>query len=304
MKTIFTLLLVTSFALSIHAQDWVHSGSKWHYNWAYTNYNPEGYYDYTYVSDSMIANKSCHQLSAVKYTVSAIGNGQYHFDTLNTTSQFIYSSGDTIYFYYNNQQQWRAVYFLRAHVGDTLGVTNNPVVYPIVDTVGTVIINGIQLRYYTFHLADSCRGFVSRGKVIERIGMLEADIIPTWNDCANEYFGPFSIITCYQDDSFPVYNIYNIGSCKYFHYTSISDINPKLFSISPNPAQNQVTLKLDHITTDMTVSICDIRGKLIQKIPIETTETSIPVTNLANGVYLLTVSDGLQSITQKLIINH
>src|SRR5205085_672708 len=105
---------------------------------------------------------------------------------------------------------------------------------------GIMQIDSYQLRYYVFHLTDSCFGttFFS-GKAVERIGMIDNDLIPFW-DCGTD--GDYYNFRCYRDDSF---NLYPSGiDCNYLP-TGLSEIrNPNSeIRISPNPATTTLTLQ-------------------------------------------------------------
>ncbi len=69
----------------------------------------------------------------------------------------------------------------------------------------------------------------------------------------------------------------------------------------PNPAQNQIIISLDY--QPKTISIYSILGEKILEQSSNQNETSVDVSNLSNGVYLVNIkSDNGVSITKKLII--
>ncbi len=73
------------------------------------------------------------------------------------------------------------------------------------------------------------------------------------------------------------------------------------FSLIPNPAQDVVTIQLPNISNQpLSLTICDISGRLVQTIPIQGNTTTISTQQLATGMYLCKLSNSSQ--TQKLVI--
>ena len=78
-------------------------------------------------------------------------------------------------------------------------------------------------------------------------------------------------------------------------------LNKAAFSLIPNPAQDVVTIQLPNISTEpLSLTICDISGRLVQTIPIQGNTTTISTQQLATGMYLCKLSNSSQ--TQKLVI--
>jgi len=75
--------------------------------------------------------------------------------------------------------------------------------------------------------------------------------------------------------------------------------------IYPNPAESQVNIKLSQaITTHTTIELVDISGKAVYAEKIETGEPSLQTINLsalAEGIYLMKISNAEYCITKKLI---
>jgi len=78
--------------------------------------------------------------------------------------------------------------------------------------------------------------------------------------------------------------------------------------LSPNPADDQVTVKIGSILTESAVlSLKTIDGKVIssQGVDIKDNETqvNIDVNNLTGGVYLISLQSRNKALTKKLIVN-
>lgn len=89
------------------------------------------------------------------------------------------------------------------------------------------------------------------------------------------------MIGLYTDVSFGTNNFDNINT----------------FTISPNPIKNYLHIQSNDFTTVTAVKIYDLQGKLIQ----ETTATTIPVSNLAKGLYIVKVKTDNREISKKFI---
>lgn len=95
--------------------------------------------------------------------------------------------------------------------------------------------------------------------------------------------------------------------------TSIS--TPKVeMNIFPNPATENVNINLKGVTegSNMTISVFDVTGSLIGQFghlvdssekQIIGVDSMIPLTNLSNGIYIVTVEFGSERISQKFILN-
>lgn len=60
------------------------------------------------------------------------------------------------------------------------------------------------------------------------------------------------------------------------------------FSVYPNPASNHINIELDYISaSDLSVEIYAIRGQMIQRMPLEQLYSSVDISSLSKGVYLL-----------------
>jgi hypothetical protein len=77
------------------------------------------------------------------------------------------------------------------------------------------------------------------------------------------------------------------------------------FTLYPNPTQDYFVMTLDRITADAHISITDVNGKLMANyasIALEQNSIRVNVMNWAQGVYFVTLNDGDQIITKKLVV--
>ena len=74
------------------------------------------------------------------------------------------------------------------------------------------------------------------------------------------------------------------------------------FNVFPIPAKDKITIQLDaKIKGKTSVSISDITGKLIKRVAISGT-TTLSVTDLQSGVYVLKVYDGINTYSKKIVV--
>ena len=301
MKALLLIICVFSFASGASAQNWCHQGAKWSYNGSSMGGSEIDVY--TYSKDTMVSNHICHQLSLIEYSDDYYAH--FRLDTATMPPLYTYADADTIYFFQYNTGKWQAEYHWGANVGDTLiipnsnfnGLAGDTVVHGVVDSAGIMVIDTNHLRYYTFHLIDSCQiGISFYGKVIERIGVINNDIIPSWL-CATD--GTYYGLCSYQDDSFA---LYPSGGCPSLP-NGINEVNEVTFKIQPNPAQSDIMISIDKSISGALLSISDIDGRRILDKTLNETNNKVNVSDLANGMYMVTISQNRQQTgNRKLVI--
>jgi hypothetical protein len=90
-------------------------------------------------------------------------------------------------------------------------------------------------------------------------------------------------------------NLYNSSSVGLNEFN-----NSKLFSVYPNPAKHQINIKVDGSLINSAYNIYDYTGKLILSGKLTSENTSIELTNLPQGIYMLSVGDNAKQ-TFKLV---
>ncbi len=74
------------------------------------------------------------------------------------------------------------------------------------------------------------------------------------------------------------------------------------FSISPNPATTTFTISIDESLLNSTATITDITGRRIMAVDLNTQYSLLTTETFANGIYFVTISNGTQSATKKLVV--
>lgn len=86
--------------------------------------------------------------------------------------------------------------------------------------------------------------------------------------------------------------------------TNIDVFQNEIFSISPNPATNSVTLTLNENMLGSTATITDITGRKMAAAQLQTLNYELETSAFANGVYFITLESEKGRATKKLVINH
>lgn len=76
------------------------------------------------------------------------------------------------------------------------------------------------------------------------------------------------------------------------------------FTLSPNPATNNVQITFTHFESNATIELYDINGRLIQIYDCNQPKFEFNVSNLNNGLYIIRTKMGEQIFSQKLSVIH
>ncbi|MES2621547.1 MAG: T9SS type A sorting domain-containing protein [Bacteroidota bacterium] len=89
----------------------------------------------------------------------------------------------------------------------------------------------------------------------------------------------------------------------YTLYTNLDEITINPFHISPNPANNTLTINIDESLVSSTATITDITGRTLTAVELVTSNQQLATDHFASGVYFVTVSNGKSKATKKLIVS-
>ncbi len=82
---------------------------------------------------------------------------------------------------------------------------------------------------------------------------------------------------------------------------SAAEIGP--ISMQPNPAHNQVTITWQ-TAEQYKIEIYSVLGQLVYQQKQLSSNTSIDIQNLPNGIYLVRISNGETQVVKRLKVNH
>jgi hypothetical protein len=95
----------------------------------------------------------------------------------------------------------------------------------------------------------------------------------------------------------PVY--YNIISVLNLEEAGIENNNSSQMNVYPNPAQNE--LNIGNITTEFDYTLTNMDGKIIQSGQVSPANSTIDLTNVANGTYLVQLKNTQNAFTYRVI---
>ena len=70
-------------------------------------------------------------------------------------------------------------------------------------------------------------------------------------------------------------------------YLSTPDFDTTTFTISPNPVQDQLSIRLDELSSSTTLEVYDIHGRLLDNLKINEIEIQLDVSDYASGMYFI-----------------
>jgi hypothetical protein len=275
-------LLLTTILLSLttflFGQNFGSIGTQWYYSEHASGAAPPNseYLHLQSVADTVIDGVTTHKILRTYY--------KHNGDTVTFNPIYVYEQSDTAFMYNFQMSQFQTIYIFNAQQGDTLTLD---IVEPlpwitdstyrlVIDTVETVIVDGISLKKYRTIALDEFQ-FYNGGYFMDRIGGLDwffprATIIP-------EAGGP---IRCYSDNQ--IDTSFQSVACDYRLITSISEINANYrIYIFPNPFQNELTIQSEQPIEQ--IELYDFTGRRI----LSSRQATLNLENINNGVYILTI---------------
>lgn len=84
----------------------------------------------------------------------------------------------------------------------------------------------------------------------------------------------------------------------------IAGVETRIFSVYPNPASNNLTVKLNTSNTTVHVVMLSTEGRVVlnEDVKLSSQSATINVTGYAKGSYFITVQDGATASTQKIVL--
>jgi hypothetical protein len=184
------------------------------------------------------------------------------------------------------------------HVGDTIDARKAiwaPAVgsglFWIVSSKDSILIDGQYRTRYNYHPYNnvSCIDYLIEGMVPSHGLFL-----------ANNCFEYQASLVYFEDHSHVYVGDSNSGYYYCHDFTAtIEELNHTSFSISPNPAHNQINVECKMNNAEL--RIYDMMGREVMQKEIRNSKLEIGI-NIPQGVYLVRLSDGKHTAVQKLII--
>ncbi len=277
-KTTSAVIFVALSALKSNSQMiWAPEGATWHFNFGAVCFS--GYNKVQVEGDSIIDGQTCKKMKPHVYAY-ACGGAYADFEL---DYELTYADNDRVYHWtgedfevlYDFLLQPNDIYVVGAYdpciEGDTLLVTE----------VGTLTINGLNLRYYDVELLNNWFGEVIFGRIVERIGPIESYLFPLPR-CLPDYMhsGPFR---CYFDGDFETYSSEVVSDCDYLGISERTKSEPIL--VYPNPSSNQINVTSIELISHIEIS--DVSGRIVFTQQPNSTQINLDIASLSTGCYFI-----------------
>ncbi len=128
----------------------------------------------------------------------------------------------------------------------------------------------------------------------------------TWGSCINgvgtnaQFLHPNDLVVAPSGDIY----VADTGSHTIRKITNLLSTNDyKLedkINLSPNPASDKITITMDNFTT-ATTTILDMNGRVLQNDLISENNTSIVISNLLKGIYLMQITTDKGTVSKKIV---
>ncbi len=228
---------------------------------------------------------------------------------------YTYASGDTVFIYNTLFAKFTPLYIFNVSDGDTVSIPtfHKPMWATVYDTTFSYVVDSVRNVLYDATMlktvyARSLRpatwsgettptyGLVSEdfGAYAERLGCLKIGIYPQCYGCpviTSESNQTPGAIRCYND---PVTSIHLVSGICGIPSVSVADVKagPSV-AVYPNPANDIINIATQKA---LSVTITTIIGTKISTTKIDSKNTSINVSSLPAGTYLLRISDENNSV--------
>ncbi len=266
-KALLFITFSLTFAL-VTAQDFAPLGATWHYTHRYMG--PETDINTLTVIDAnfYINGQFCSKISKTHASCSP-------------EFEYVYEQNNVVFLLNQNSNQFDTLYNFNLSTGEGWG--NN-----IIDSVVYQNVNGVSLK--GLYVNGSTYG----GPILEKIGGSYSFISD--NPICDPADGGW--IKCYTDDVIGLYEV-TTGECDAI--TDIEEITITDISISPNPANNFISISGLEAMTVKNILIYDYLGvKWIEK---ELKSNTLNIENLPRGMYFIQIEhNNIVLINKKIII--
>jgi len=75
----------------------------------------------------------------------------------------------------------------------------------------------------------------------------------------------------------------------------------EIYTVYPNPASDMITVSLNGIRGDVSLKIYDVQGRLVKDEFLYNLDTQIDVSDLAKGVYIISVDEEKMPINKRFV---
>lgn len=271
--------------------NWIKGNAVWHYKFFNYSMPGSGYIKVWDDGDTIIQNKVCTKLKAVKHDFEPT-NAQWDLAEFvsDYLSGIVYYSNDTVYRWFNNE--FHVLYDFSAQSGDSWILSTGNATFGCNDTsicivesignkdIGGNLYNELQVNY----ASDSYEYFL--GKINARFGPSQHYLFPLTRPCDNTSIDIDQItFICFEDDSL-YYNPTN-EACEY--YLGLKESTLNTVSVFPNPSAGWFEVLSDIPVKK--VRIMNVLGVVLKEMDINSTLLEIDLSEFPQGTYYLHIEN-------------
>lgn len=303
LKTAATIVSIfIFFASQAQTNNFAPIGAKWWYGFAWNGIDfPTMYYYVESKADTVVYGKICRKLES-----SII----YEFSEEKICNFYLYENNDTIYYSIDTvlgekiDTSFHILYDFSADVGDSWevhsgdynGIVTNEICpddigsFVVVDSIGTDLIEGLNLERISYHSELSDFGTWSFGGDAYRLFGGTSSLLPITGCIVKDPFPDY--LLCYEDPSVGILHFIDWDECALFLNINQYNENLKIF---PNPTNN--ILFLSNISSIAKIELYNLSGSLLRSY-ININSNYINLDSYNSGQYILRI------ITNTSIVNY
>ncbi len=306
MKKILLIFGILTISIYSYSQDYMQTGTTWHFNKLDPFSNDTTYYKIVVGNDTLINGYACKYLNY---------EANYGSDQCSVwlQSYYVMSQDSIVYFYNSTFNELQPLYNFGGNTGsswyfrptggscwiDSIGI--------YVDSISTQNINGIDLKVQNVSYNSYSSGQPSllyNSQIIERIGDINTLFnVYLMNVCGNhceDYYQKG--LRCFEDSIIGLYSTMMYENCTYLSIVNVSNIPTEetIISIYPNPSKDEIFIN-STVLENLIFEIYNSIGVLIKSGMVD--NKRISVGNFQNGLYVIRLfSKGILVETKKLTV--
>lgn len=296
----FTLLsvLLVFFSIQIFAQvkPFAEKNARWYYQYLYGE--PSWTELYVCLGDTVINSTHCSLIRAGKDSTSIT------FQKIPVQKFCMYRDSNAVYAYDDSTKQFAKVFDFNLKVNDSFKVVYNRIPYKLtVYSTANVTIN--KIAAISWNLEVTAGNQNGPGTTFNNYFGGNLCPLPLFLTKTNMHSTPQGL-NCYEDSTLGHYMVPGKTACEY----SAGGINtaksvPVHVEIYPNPAHNQVMVRISNLTIGANVTLSDICGKSVmeKKLQPGETETMLDISKIPPGLYFISVNCNGMISSSKLVMN-
>lgn len=291
---VFTLSIFLLQSAGLGAQNWFDSHPQW-VNYFSFGFAGAGYEYVSVAGDTLLQGKTAQVLKRF-HDMNAVPD----FTDFRIARQ----SGDTVWCWNEAEGQFFIHYNFSLGVGDSVTVplfwnSTSHVKY-LIQSKGTIFVDGQSLRSQTVIFSTGVPSLKCSALIIEKIGMISGQCLDSDNNLVypdgHHFFldepntgatdGPDWSFCRYENDQFEYKSI--SSNCDALTDVNTPGESAPVFSLSPNPFNDQFTIRAAAGESMAALRIFDARGGLIRHIDTPASNT-VSTADLSPGLYFVEI---------------